>query len=511
MIPDKLFYNLIKFAFISFNKNSGTAFKNIFLIFTGILFYVNLSAQVDYDPLVQDRIKNVENSLVGWAQIKDNDFVKWKIIDRMKFYNVPAVSIAVINNGKIEWLKAYGLADKNENRKADVNTLFQAASVSKMINALGILKISEEHLIEIDEPVNIYLESYGITQADSVNGPVTIANLLSHTAGFNNPGFEGYEYGDTIPTLMQIINGNSPANNPPIHQDFKAGVKFLYSGGGVLISQKIIEDLLKISYDKWITKTVLNPLNMNSSSYDQPLPQEKWKLSATGYDVNGKLVSDRILVYPQLAAAGLWTTPSDLCQVLLTIVNSSKGKDSFIKQETAKRMISPFLEKGSSGLGTSLRSWGEQQYLYHTGANRGFRTVGIINIEEEKGAVVMINSDQFDFVMEIIKSISLVYDWKDYYSPQFQTPVPPPVSKQEDYEGVYETEDSLNFVITFSNNNYFITIGDDAPQKMYFNTEDEFFILEELSQCTFEKNAEGKITGINWKHRNGEFRLKKIN
>ena len=277
----------------------------------------------------------------------------------MKFYNVPAVSIAVINNGKIEWVKAYCLADKRENRPADANTLFQAASVSKMINALGILKISEEHLIEIDEPVNKYLESYGITQADSVKGPVTIANLLSHTAGFKNPGFEGFEYGDSIPTLMQIINGNSPANNPPIHKDFKAGIKFLYSGGGVFISQKIIEDLLKIPYDKWITKTVLIPLNMNNSSYDQPLPPGKWNLSATGYDVNGKPVSDRMFTYPQLAAAGLWTTPADLCQVLLTIMNSSKGKDSFLKQQTAKRMTSPILENGSNGLGTSLRSWGD--------------------------------------------------------------------------------------------------------------------------------------------------------
>ena len=132
----------------------------------------------------------------------------------------------------------------------------------------------------------------------------------------------------------------------------------------------------------------------------------------------------------------------------------------------------------------------------------------IINVDEEKGAVVIINSDQFDFAMEIIKSISLVYNWKDYYAPQFQTPIPPPVSRPEEYEGLYETDDSLKFVISFSNDNYLITIGHDLPQKMYFNSEDEFFILEELSQCTFEKNSEGKITGIIWKHRNGEFRLK---
>jgi len=112
--------------------------------------------------------------------------------------------------------------------------------------------------------------------------------------------------------------------------------------------------------------------------------------------------------------------------------------------------------------------------------------------------------------MEIIKSISLVYNWKYYYAPQFQTPIPPPVSRPEEYAGLYEMDDSLKFVISFLNDIYLITIGDDLPQKLYFNSEDEFFILEELSKCTFEKNSEGKITGIIWKHRNGEFRLKKL-
>lgn len=190
-----------------------------------------------YSKEVRAKIKQFENNLGLWVQIGNQQFT---LADRMKSNHVNGVSIALIKDYKIEWAKGYGWADSAEKRPVTTNTLFQAGSISKSLNGVGIIKLVQEGKLNLDSDINIYLKSWKFPYDSLSKGKkITIANLLSHTAGLTVHGFDGYEKGDTIPTMIQILNGEKPANNKAIRSMYEPSLKSEYSGGGTTISQLI--------------------------------------------------------------------------------------------------------------------------------------------------------------------------------------------------------------------------------------------------------------------------------
>ena len=221
--------------------------------------------------------------------VQTKDSVKWSLKERMSYYNLHGISIAVIHNYKIEWAKGYGWADTSEHRPVTPLTLFQAASISKSLNAVGVLKLVQDKKLDLNTDINQYLTSWEFPY-DSVskNKKITMRNLLSHTAGLTVTGFPGYSVGDTIPSITQILDGKKPSNTPAVRSQSKPGIKFRYSGGGVTISQLIIMDLTHQPYDEFMWETVLKPLEMTNSFFTQPPPADKKQFLATGYYNNGK-------------------------------------------------------------------------------------------------------------------------------------------------------------------------------------------------------------------------------
>jgi CubicO group peptidase (beta-lactamase class C family) len=237
---------------------------------------------------------------------------KWSLADRMKFYHANGVSIAVIKDYKIEWAKGYGWADSSEQRPVTTTTLFQAGSNSKSLNAVGILKLVQEGKLDLYSDINNYLKSWKFPYDSRSKGKkITIANLLSHTAGLTVHGFPGYEKGDTIPTLIQILNGQKPANTEAVRSMYDPSHKFEYSGGGTTISQLIVLDVTGQPYDVYMWDNVLKPMGMMYSSYTQPPSADRQNLLATGYYNDGKPVKGNYHIYPEQAAAGLWTLKFD--------------------------------------------------------------------------------------------------------------------------------------------------------------------------------------------------------
>lgn len=383
---------------------------------------------------VQSRIELVEKGLLPVVLIKGDP--GWDIQQRMKYYKVPGVSVAVINNFKIEWAKAYGVKDTDTNEPVTTETLFQAGSISKPVAAMAALKKVEQGKISLDEDINNKLTTWKLPDNQfTSNKKVTLANLLSHTGGLTVHGFPGYAPNEKIPTLPQILDGAPPSNTPAVRVDFEPGSRFRYSGGGITIAQLAIMDIEKKPYPQIAQETVLGPLNMTSSTYQQPLPDDTRKKAATGYRNDGKAVIGKIHVYPEMAAAGLWTTPTDLAKFAIESQLSLAGKSNKVltKEMTAK-MVQPFIETAPTGLGFFSEKHGAAIYFGHGGADEGFRAQLLVNRDKGYGAVVMVNSDNGQIMDEIIRSIANEYKWEEFL-PQPKERVAVDATKLEKYAG----------------------------------------------------------------------------
>lgn len=323
---------------------------------------------------VRSRIEHVEKGLLSAVLVTGDP--GWTIQERMKFYNVPGVSIAVINNYQVEWARSYGVKDIETNEPVTPETLFQAGSISKSVAAMTALKRVEQGKISLDQDINEKLTSWKLPDNEfTAKRKVTLANLLSHTGGLTVHGFPGYAPGEPIPTLPQVLDGATPANTPAVRVNMEPGTKYRYSGGGTTIAQLAIMDIEKRPYPQIAQETVLDPLGMTHSTYNQPLPEATRKKAASGHRRDGKLVEGKIHIYPEMAAAGLWTTPTDLAKFAIEVQLSLAGKSNkVLSKEMTTRMVTPFMNE-SAALGFFVEKHGQAIYFGHGGADEGFSTL----------------------------------------------------------------------------------------------------------------------------------------
>lgn len=388
--------------------------KHIFSILTGIVACLFISiAQAQhstYSKEIQEKIKQVEQSL--FKDKPSENAQNWKIDERMSHHGVYGLSIAVIKDYKIEWAKAYGWADAEEKRPVTIETLFQAASISKSLNAVGVLKLVQDKKLKLDADINNYLTSWKFPYDEkSKDKKINVANLLSHSAGLTVHGFPGYEVGDKLPTIQEIVDGKKPANTSAVRSQFEPGLKTQYSGGGTTISQLIVMDITKVPYEEYMWKNVLKPMSMLNSTYAQPPVNKRPNQLATGYKANKKEIKGKYHIYPEQAAAGLWTNPTDLAHYIIETQLSLAGKSNkVLSQEMTKLRLTPYLDK-SAALGVFLSQGGSTKTFSHSGGNEGFRCQYYGSLEGGSGVVVMVNSDNGEILQELINSVALVYGW----------------------------------------------------------------------------------------------------
>jgi len=456
----------------------------------------NLSAQdnTTYSKEVQAKIKKFENNLGLWVQIGNQQFT---LADRMKSNHVNGVSIALIKDYKIEWAKGYGWADSLEQRPVTTNTLFQAGSISKSLNGVGILKLVQEGKLNLDSDINIYLKSWKFPYDTLSKGKkITIANLLSHTAGLTVHGFDGYEKGDPIPTMIQILNGEKPANNKAIRSMYEPSLKSEYSGGGTTISQLILQDVTGQRYDTYMWNNVLNPMGMSNSFYTQPPPADKENLLATGYYNNGAAVKGKYHIYPEQAAAGLWTTPTDLAKYIIETQLSLQGKSNkVLSPEITRLRLTPYIDS-SAALGVFIIKKGNEKYFNHDGADEGFVATYYGSMENGNGVVVMANTDNGSLLSEIVNSLASVYNWKDFYTPKIKKVVTVNNEILKSYVGNYKLHrNTLN--VTLEKEGLVITLNSKTKYKIYFTSNTDFFMLEMVgSEQRFTKDKDKKVNGF---------------
>lgn len=456
---------------------------------------------------VQERIRRVENGLLYPQQIKGDTSAKMNLAERMKHYKVPGVSIAVINNGKIEWAKGYGVRESGTNFPVTPETLFQAASISKPIAAMAALRLVENGKIDLDENVNKKLTSWKIPENEfTKEEKVTLRRLLSHNAGLSVSGFPGYNSAaNPMPTVLQILDGSPPANTKPVRVIRTPGTQWSYSGGGFTVVQQLLIDVTGKSFPGLMRETVLKKLGMKNSTYEQPLPKALYYKVAKAHDEKGEKIAGDWHVYPEMAAAGLWTTPSDIARFAIELQQARAGK--------SKRVLSPGMvrqtltkQSGNWGLGITVTGEGKAARFSHGGSNEGYRNTMIAYYEMGQGAVVMTNSESGDgLLQEVVSSIAKEYGWTDYLAPE-KTSVKLNPQIFEQYTGKYE--EGISVII--EEGKLKLQYDGERKAELFAESETKFFVRERPLEIIFVKDASGRVTGMIFRFPGQDIPLKKL-
>ena len=453
----------------------------------------NLLAQTIYTQETLDKINEIEHNITGRLLLNDDQ--PSNILERMKKYKVKGMSIAVIHDYKIAWAKAYGWADEAEKKPMTTEILFEPGSISKSLNAVGILKLAQEKKVDLNTDINEYLISWKFPYDSLSKGKkITLAHILSHNAGLTVHGFPGHDIHGPIPTVLEVLDGKKPSFTPAVRSAYEPGLQFEYSGGGTTISQVLLTDITKQAYDEWMYEHVLKPIGMETSFYSQPPPKEKQHLCASAYMSDGTPISNKFHVYPEQAAAGLWMTPSDLCQYIIDMQLAYQGKPSkVLSPEMVKLHLTPYND-GPTSLGSFIVDINVEKYFEHGARNDGFCGDFYGSLEGGNGVVIFLNSDDGTLISEVINSVAKAYQWKNFYhEPLRKKSINMSDKLLKSYEGLYLYDQTWSAIGKKDNKYHFYTNG--RYVNMYFSTPTCFFNEEFPAVKTFLKDNKGKILG----------------
>jgi CubicO group peptidase (beta-lactamase class C family) len=450
---------------------------------------------------IEQRIQHVTSGLIGSVMIKGDEHATHTLADRMNQLNVPGVSIAVIHKGMIEWARGFGVRSVG-GPPVTADTMFQAGSISKPLAAMAALRLVQQGKLSLDTDVNTYLVSWKFPNDPIATGkPITLRELLTHTAGTTVHGFPGYANNEPVPTLVQVLNGEKPANTPAIRSEAAPGVNWKYSGGGFTIMQQVLIDVTNEPFPKLLHDSVLAPIGMSHSTYEQPLPKTFQSFAATPYRGDGKPVEGGAHTYPEMAAAGLWTTPTDLARYAIEVEQSLQGKANHVLSAgMTRQMLTPGI--GHWGLGLEIGGSDANPYFSHGGANEGFRNIFLAYEKSGEGAVVMTSGDGGDLLGdEVMHSIALEYGWPDY-RPVARTAVQVDPKILAQYVGSFELEKGFDLVVTLENGQLITQATGQGKIPIYAESETRFFPTAMPAEIEFFKDDQGKTTYLIL-HQNG--------
>lgn len=346
------------------------------------------------------RVENAGNQKASSSV--ESDSLTQIITSLMEKHHIPGVSILSINNGEIANEITIGIKQAKTDQLIDSSTMFSVGSISKVVNAVLVLKLVKEGKLDLDSDVNEYLTTWKVPLSKMTQDqPVTLRRILSHTAGFSVHGFADYQPGEKLPTTLQILNGSGPAKNRKVKVIFPVGSKFKYSGGGTTVSQLLVEEVTGLPYAEAAETHLIKPLGLNRSTYQNPLPSSYDNIAKA----HGKRGQIRALprayeAMPEQAASGLWTTPRDLFAILKSLFES-EHQDGLLNPELVSDMISKE-ENTAFGLGPKTTNRDGRLIIHHNGANDSYRAHWKVFWDDKSGYIIFTNgSNGSDLINEL--------------------------------------------------------------------------------------------------------------
>ena len=431
------------------------------------------------------------------------------IQDQMSRREIVGLSLAIIDDGRIAETRAYGTTTRNGATRVTPTTLFQAGSISKPVAALGALQLVEKGKLTLDENVNDKLKSWKVPDNEFTTAEkVTLRRLLSHSAGLTVHGFPGYDVNERVPAVTEVLDGKG--NTPEVRVNLVPGTTWRYSGGGYTVMQLLVTDITGMSFPDYMRDNVLQPLGMSNSTYQQPLPANLAARTASGYYVDRRDVAGRWHVYPEMAAAGLWTTPTDLAKYAIGVQQALQGKSKVLSADMTRQMLT--VQKGTYGLGPGVAGEGETLRFSHGGRDEGFDAF-LVAYANGDGLAIMVNAnDNSRAVGRIINYIAKKYNWPGY-----------PIPVAESVEPVQITADALQTAAgryEFQNNNMMTLIADKGriwidvsglPDEEFIPAAgDRFVSADRPVSFKLLRNAAGEVEALEWAANNGTRKIPRI-
>lgn len=342
------------------------------------------------------------------------------LAELMQAFRVPGMSVAVVKDNRIAFSAGFGVTEAGGATAVTPATLFQAASISKPVTAMGALWLVERGKLSLDADVNTLLKGWKLPESPlAATRKVTLRRLMSHNAGLNVHGFAGYAQGMAVPGIEQILDGKPPANSPAVRVTVEPGTQCLYSGGGVTIEGLMIREAADQSFEDFMAARVLRPAGMTSSSFAQALPPELAARAASGTGPDGAVTPGKWHVYPELAPDGLWTTAEDLARLGIEVSLSREGKANHVlSQAMTREMLTPHCpddpgKPGGIGLGFGVGYGDHPGQFRHNGANEGFQALMFMDADKGWGIALLGNSDSFSAIYErIMKVVGDAQGWQ---------------------------------------------------------------------------------------------------
>ena len=451
---------------------------------------------------IAERQRAVEAGLVPEVIVASDPDPGYGIYEGMRRDSVPGLSVAVINDGAVEWAKGYGAKRSDSSDSVVVSTLFQAASVSKPIAATAVLQLVDDGRLTLDDNVNRWLRSWRVPENEYTGQrPVTLRGLLSHTAGLTVHGFPGYSTGTDLPSTVDILEGRGKTD--PVRLDTIPGRAFRYSGGGYMVAQVLMQDVTGDRFAAMMEQEVLDPLGMYRSTYEQPLPEHLEHTAAHAHRDDGTPLENRWETEPALAAGGLWTTPTDIARFALGIRDAYEGTPgALLQQSTARKMLSE--QKENWGLGPEVYGEGDSLRFSHRGSITGYRAFFVLYPETGDGVAVMTNSEAGGGLMfDVARAVATVYDWPTF-QPETRTVVEVPAETLADYVGDYQLPSGAEITVIRDEDQLFVDVPGEDTVPLLAESKAVFFPKGEEARLAFKRDSTGRVIHFILRQENSE-------
>lgn len=444
----------------------------------------------------------IANGLKPRIRIEGRDVKVSTLKERMAHHNVPGVSIAFMQNHKIVWTVTEGVIDTVSNQKVDENTVFQAASISKPVFATTLMRYRETAPLDLDVDINTLLKSWQLPDHEwSGTNPVTLRRLLSHSAGTTVHGFGGYAAGDDVPTIIQVLEGTGPANSDAVVVGVEPNTVFDYSGGGTTLAQLVLQDQSGRELPEMAKEFLFDPLGMTRSAYSQPLNADLAGNAAVPYRSDGSPIKGGAHTYATLAAAGLWTTPSDLLRLSGAMQLAYQGKGEIpVSQKSATEMLTTQFEP--VGIGYFLTGTDKVESFGHGGSNAGFRANLFNHLDTGDGLAIMTNGDNGGALMgEINSAVSEFYGWSEY-KPIIKKLVTLSPDQIEEFLGTYKAVndgEELPFKITKTDEGLMLNVYPYVVDQAFLPEGPYKFFALDGGNLSFDIDGDGIIIALNYR------------
>ena len=462
--------------------------------------------------LARKRIKTVERGLLPAVYLSGLSPKKMSLADRLAFYRVPGIGLAVIDGRRVEWEKSYGEKDGQTAAPLTSETLLQGGAFSQMIAAAVSLKLAERGVLSLDEDIRSRLSSWAFPSEFAANETrLTVRALLSHSAGLSDQAIPGYGRDEPIPTLAQMLDGAKPAHNGPLWVPPRrsSAAKTRYSEAGYVLLEKYLEDVTGKPFAALAQEMVLGPLGLKNSTFDQPLPENFRERAASGHLREARPVAGLGQTYPHKAASGLWTTPVDFASFLLDLLHSATGgTGKILSPASARTLLSPQAE--SYGFGFLVAGAGDDIQFKLRAKTHGFSAFMVLYPVKGRGAVLMADSDNGPFLIdEILAALAEAYKWPDY-APEQKQVLRLAAGIYESFVGRYEVNPA--YVLDVRWEDYYLVIQPtgQAATKFYAEGQSLFYSTDPYIRIQFLKDRDDLVTGLVLRQQDFELEAKKI-